>query len=254
MLKKVFIIDNDIRYSNSLKNKIDNTDLYTECKVVKEFNDIDSIEDISSYDVYFIRLDKKTIKIIDELSDEDKKVVILTNKYDEKTREQISSFGVSDYIITDNNAQGNTALNILNRLSNNADLTVLLVDDSSLILNTLVIMLETQNINYVKCKNGKEAWDYLSDLDSKKIDLIISDYEMPLMDGYELTRRVRSKYSKEELPLLILSGTEDNSMIAKFLKAGANDYIPKPFIPEEFFNRISNTLSSLEMHRKIKNF
>ena len=128
----------------------------------------------------------------------------------------------------------------------------MIVDDSSLILNTLSILLDTQNINYVRCKNGVEAWEYINNSDSKGIDLVISDYEMPKMDGYELAKRIRSKYPKEDLPLLILSGTEENAMISKFLKAGVNDYIPKPFINEEFINRVSNTLTMLEMHRALK--
>ncbi len=250
MLKNTLIIDNDIRYVNNLKNKIEKN-LNLTYKIHNDFNSIDTIEDIDAYDLYFIRLNTLTIPLIDKLSDEDKIIIVLTNKYDDKTRSIILSLGVSDYIITDNNSHGNIALNIVNRLINNSKLTVMLVDDSSLILNTLSIMLDTQNLNYIRCKNGQEAWEYLNKPDNKTIDLVISDYEMPNMNGYELTKRIRTKYSKEILPILILSGTEENSMIAKFLKAGVNDYIPKPFINEEFVNRVANTLTTLELNRKL---
>ena len=250
MLKNALIIDNDIRYLNDLKKKITkNLDLTY--KTHSNFNSIYEIEDINEYDLYFIRLNSITTPLIDKLSDDDKIIIVLTNKYDDKTRSLILSLGVSDYIITDNNSHGNIALNIVNRLINNSKLTVMLVDDSSLILNTLCIMLDTQNLNYVRCKNGQEAWDYLNNPNSKTIDLVISDYEMPKMSGYELTKRIRTKYPKEILPILILSGTEENSMIAKFLKVGVNDYIPKPFINEEFINRVANTLTTLELHRKL---
>ena len=252
MMQNILIIDNDIRYVNILKHKLkDHLDL--QCKSVNNFNALDKIEELEKFDLYFIRLHPSTIPLMDRLSDDDKLIIALTNKYDDKTRERILSLGVSDYIITDNNSHGDIAIYLVQRLMNNAQLTVLLVDDSSLILNTLSILLDTQNLNYVRSKNGQEAWDYLNNPESKTIDLVISDYEMPHMDGYELTKRIRSKYDKNTLPVLILSGTEENSMIAKFLKVGVNDYIPKPFINEEFINRVSNTLSTFEMFKKLKN-
>ena len=249
MFKNTLIIDNDIRYVDILKHKL-TSNLNLNCTIINDLNSIDNKEDTSAYDVFFIRYSAKTKSLIDKLSDDDEKVIILTNKYDENTRNEILSLGVSDYIITDNNSKGDIALSIIKRLFNNGNLTVMIVDDSSLILNTLSILLDTQNLNYVRCKNGQEAWSHLSNPESKSIDLVISDYEMPNMDGYELTKRIRSKYKKDELPILMLSGTEESSMIAKFLKAGVNDYIPKPFINEEFINRVSNTLTLLELLRK----
>ncbi len=251
MFKKILIIDNDVRYVNSLQKKLSTKFDFT-YDVVNEFEQIQNIENASGYDLYFIRLNIHTISLIDRLSDEEKTVIVLTNKWNDTTREKILALGVSDYIITDNSSNGTISLNIVQRLINNEHINILLVDDSSLILNTLAILLDTQKLNYIKCKSAYEAWAYLSDTESKNIDLIISDYEMPGMNGYELAKRVRSKYPKEELPILLLSGTEENSMIAKFLKAGINDYIPKPFINEEFINRVSNTLNMLEMYRALK--
>ncbi len=248
MFKTTLIIDNDTRYVDTLQQKLQ-TRFELSYTIVTDFDTITNIHDILAYDLYFIRLNIHTVSLIDTLSDEEKTVIVLTNKYDDKTRNKILSLGVSDYIITDNNSHGAIALNIVQRLANNENITVLLVDDSIVILSSLSILLDTQNLNYVACKSAYEAWEYLNNPESKKIDLIISDYEMPQMNGYELTKRVRSKYTKEELPILLLSGTQENSMIAKFLKAGVNDYIAKPFITEEFINRVSNTLTMLEIYK-----
>ena len=249
MFKKALIIDNDTRHIDTLKQKLI-TDINLKSDIIDSLNSLSSIDNINTYDIFFIRYHDKTKELIDKLSDDDEKVIILTNKYDDNIREEILAMGVSDYIITDNNSRGDIASNLVKRLFDNSNLRVMIVDDSSLILNTLTILLDTQNLNYVRCKNGQEAWDYISKSESKKVDLVISDYEMPEMNGYELTKRIRSKYNKETLPILMLSGTEENSMIAKFLKAGVNDYIPKPFINEEFINRVSNTLTLLELLRK----
>ncbi len=251
MFKSVLIIDNDIRYVDSLQQKLQSKFDFT-YEIVTDFEDIQKITKVSEYDLYFIRLNLHTLPLIDKLDDDEKTIIVLTNKWDEDTRSKILALGVTDYIITDNSAHGMTALNIVQRLVNNKQRNILLVDDSVVILNTLSILLDVQNLNYIKCKSAYEAWDYLNDEQSKKIDLIICDYEMPGMSGYDLTKRVRSKYLKEELPILLLSGTQEESMIAKFLKAGVNDYIPKPFINEEFINRLSNTLNTLEMYRALK--
>jgi len=75
---------------------------------------------------------------------------------------------------------------------------------------------------------------------------------MPKVDGYQLTKLIRSKYTFEELPVLILSATSNTKIISRFLRIGANDYIPKPFINEELIARLSNALSTLNMFRDIK--
>lgn len=126
------------------------------------------------------------------------------------------------------------------------------MDDSKLVLTQISILLDTQNIHYIQCSNGEEAWQHLQNPHSKPVDLVVTDYEMPIMNGYDLVKNIRTKYSFEELPVLVLSGTEDTYIISRFLKVGANDYITKPFINEEFLGRITNALLVVEMFTKIK--
>lgn len=249
MLNNIFIIDDNLAYANILKTKLE-TNLSVTCRTA---NSGISLENINGYIIYFIRLNTQNKEIIDKLIDEDKIVVLLTDNDDVQTRKTIQSSGASDYILTHTTSTGDVALTIATRLINNTRLTVMIVDDSPVILSTLSIILETQNLSYIKCKNGKEAWDYISNPMATNVDLIITDYEMPIMNGYELTKLVRTKFPLEELPILVLSGTEDTAIIARFLKNGANDYIPKPFINEEFIARISNSLNILEMFKKIRN-
>jgi diguanylate cyclase (GGDEF)-like protein len=127
------------------------------------------------------------------------------------------------------------------------------VDDSKVVLAQMSILLESQNLNYIQFSDAREALEYLDNPKSKKINLVITDYEMPLMNGYEFVKKIREKHSFEELPLLVVSGSEDTYMISRFLKIGANDYITKPFIKEEFLGRIKNALSLGGMFEKIKN-
>ena len=245
----VLIIDTDTRYTDKLKSKLENN-LDVSCKIISS---CDNIKDVESYDIYFIRINHKNEEIIDKLTDNDKLVVLLTDDDNDYTRDIIHKSGASDYILTNKSSKGNVALRIANRLINNSEITVMIIDDSPVILCTLSILLETQNLNYIKCVDGQEAWNYLNNPITPNVDLIITDYEMPKMDGYEFTKLVRTRFPMEELPILILSGTQDTLMIAKFLKVGANDYIPKPFSNEEFIARLSNTLNILDMFKKIRN-
>ncbi len=252
MKKKILIIDENITYLDKLKNKLE-LHLHVECSTIDNYSDIQNIKDINSYFIYFIRLNTANYSLIEDLSNRDKNIIILTQNSDDKTINKIHSFFVTDYIITNIASRGDVALRIATRLINNTKVTIMIVDDSPLILSHLALLLKNQNINYIECLNGKEAWEYIKNPITANIDLIITDYEMPIMNGYELTQLIRRKHPMEELPILILSGTEDKSMIARFLKVGANDYLTKPFISEELIARVSNSLTLLEMFKEIQN-
>jgi len=253
MLNTALIIDNDTRLLDKLRVNIQDN-LKMSCKVMDNFDEKkETYEDLGAYGVYIIRHNSKNKKLINYLIDEEKIVIVLTARDDEKTRKEILAYCATDYIVTNSSSNSDMVVNTIQRIKENTNLTVMIVDDSSLILNTLAILLETQNLNFIKFVDGEKAWNYLNNSKSNKIDLIISDYEMPNMNGYELVKKVRTKFNIEELPVLILSGTENTDMIARFLKAGANDYIPKPFINEEFLARVSNTLDIVRMFKKIKN-
>ena len=76
---------------------------------------------------------------------------------------------------------------------------------------------------------------------------------MPNMNGLELTREIRKKYSKYDLSIIALSGESNRKIISKFLKYGANDFIYKGFTDEEFFSRLNNSLEILELFENCKN-
>jgi PleD family two-component response regulator len=62
---------------------------------------------------------------------------------------------------------------------------------------------------------------------------------MPVMDCFELTKRIRSTYNKEELAIIGMSTYGNQSLSAKFIKTGANDFLNKPFFKEEFYCRVT---------------
>jgi len=250
MIQKVLIIDNDTTFAKTLQNSLET---YTSTLSEIESDLSVSYESINHYDLYIIRLDEKSDATIEKLSDDDKFVIILTDQDTKEIREKILSHHVTDYVITNTLMAKDFVTKIVQRVIRNAEKNILIVDDSKVILTQISMLLEMQNISHIQCLDGKDALEYLNDPASKKIDLVVTDYEMPLLNGYELVKQIRDKYALEELPVLVLSGSEDTYMISRFLKAGANDFITKPFLNEEFLSRINNAISVGDMFEKIKN-
>lgn len=74
-------------------------------------------------------------------------------------------------------------------------------------------------------------------------DLIVADIQMPNLDGYELIKNIRSSGFFKDVPVIMLSGIESSQEKVKCLKLGANDYMVKPFNPEELSVRIELLLA-----------
>ncbi len=88
--------------------------------------------------------------------------------------------------------------------------------------------------------NGKEAMEWLEK--GNITDAIVADYEMPIMNGLDFIKQVRSSILHKNIPLIMLSGKEETSNKITCLKEGADDYVVKPFNPEELDIRIKNIL------------
>jgi CheY-like chemotaxis protein len=104
--------------------------------------------------------------------------------------------------------------------------TLLLVDDD--LRNTFALsrLLKQHDIHVVIADNGKMALDKLRE--NKSIELIIMDIMMPVMDGYEAMRAIRSQKSLREVPIIALTARAMPDEQQKCMAAGANDYMPKP--------------------------
>ena len=246
----ILLIDNDTRYVDKLTEVLEEFKFKT--KTINNLESIDISNEVNYYDVFYIRLAQQTKSLIKMLCDEEKKVIVLATRDTDSMMNEIHSLSPSDYIITSEIQDVYIASNIAKRLLQNKNMKVLVVDDSRTALISIKIILQKQGLECVTYSDGDQAWKYLNSTTSNDIDLVIADYEMPKMDGYELTKLIRTKYLFDELPILILSATANTKIISKFLRIGANDYIPKPYIQEEFIARLSNTLTSLNMFRDIK--
>ena len=102
--------------------------------------------------------------------------------------------------------------------------SVLIVDDDKEVRDSLEYALLSSNMQVTLCENGTEA---LLAAMSGYYDYIITDFKMPGMHGIELVRRLREVLP----PLVVIVGMSSLEVDVPFLKAGANDFLLKPFVP-----------------------
>ncbi|REB06123.1 DNA-binding response regulator [Sporosarcina sp. BI001-red] len=111
-------------------------------------------------------------------------------------------------------------------------LTILAVDDDPNILELVRITLSAASYTVIKAKNGREALDLM---EQEIPDLAVVDVMMPEMDGYTLTKKLRSEW---DIPVLLLTAKGELEDKEKGFLAGSDDYLVKPFEPKELLFRI----------------
>ena len=116
-------------------------------------------------------------------------------------------------------------------------LTILLVED-----NDINQMYSSNILKKWNCKVDIAANGYiaLEKIRKNDYDLVLMDIQMPVMDGFETTRNIRTNFTspKADIPIIALTANAIKGDNVKCLEVGMDDYLPKPFIPEELFNKI----------------
>ncbi|MEN8218266.1 MAG: response regulator [Pseudomonadota bacterium] len=118
---------------------------------------------------------------------------------------------------------------------------ILIVDDDPLTLQLFVMYLSSPEYAITTATSGLEALAKLEE--GLKPDLILLDVIMPVMNGYDLTLKIRETWSANELPVLLVSAKSEVSNVVSGLEIGANDYIRKPVNKKELLARITTHLT-----------
>lgn len=145
--------------------------------------------------------------------------------------------------ITENKVQ--ISVNDLQTVSTDLQ-SILFVEDNTDVLSYLESQFKGHYFIH-KAKNGAEA---LASLEMHKMDLIVSDIMMPKMDGIELCKRIKGSEKWNHLPIILLTAKTMPTQIAEGFKAGADEYIVKPYDISHLRSRISNLLSSRKQIQK----
>jgi CheY-like chemotaxis protein len=122
------------------------------------------------------------------------------------------------------------------------------VDDSKAFRSYIFRLLELHLFDIHTAEDGEEGLEVLEK--NPDIKMVLTDYNMPKMDGLSFTKALRRKFNKDTMAVIVLSANEEEGIASRFLKFGANDYIKKPFSNEEFFSRIYLNIENIEHIRR----
>ena len=244
---RILIIEDNSIYAKLLKKSIDKYLVFAECDTIHSFKEL--LNTPQTYDLYlcdYFLPDALNAEHIHYLLKKTKNIIVLTSS-------QFQDFTIKkdviDFIEKEDHHTIEYLINFIKRLHKNKSLNVLVVDDSIRMLEYKKNLLEKVFFNVFLATNGYEA---LKMLDKYEINMVISDLDMPVMDGCELLLNIRDKHSMSELPVIVISEYDNTEKFLKALKYGANDYIKKPFLKEEFILRVNNLFEIYENVMNIK--
>lgn len=123
------------------------------------------------------------------------------------------------------------------------NVTVLAVDDVEMNLDMLEVMLSDTGCTFLKAYNGREALDILAG--NSDIDIILLDLEMPVMDGFETLQILKRAEVYRDIPIIVI--TAEQSEVLRTLTLGANDFLAKPYDPQELTLRVMNHVRSKKL-------
>ncbi len=136
-------------------------------------------------------------------------------------------------------------------IDNHNKAKILIVDDEPLNIKSLVRILEQSGFQIYSATNGHDA---LIELEENDIDLILLDVMMPVLNGFQLSQKIKSIEKLKEIPIIFLTGCIDTEDKVKGLETGALDYITKPFVTQEVLIRVKNYISLKKAQDQIREY
>jgi len=118
--------------------------------------------------------------------------------------------------------------------------TILVVEDDDRLLKLISDYLKIENFNVINATNGQEA---LLEFENRKIDLIILDIMMPILDGFAVCKTIRKS---SDVPIIFLTARSEDEDKLKGFELGADEYVTKPFSPKVLVARTKSLLKRIE--------
>lgn len=218
-------------------------------QTLKEANEI-----LESVKINFIMLDINLpdgngYELIKKYSLSEIKIFVLTSQNDEQFRQISFQKGIIDFIIKDKDffhRLDDISL-VIEKIEKNKQSTILIVEDSLVIQEQLIDILSNRNYKTFSTESTK---DILKIITENNIDLILLDVNLKDENGIDfLAQNKTSIIEKHKIPVIIVSGNTDTSIVRNGLRAGAIDIIRKPYIVEELILKID---ANIDYKRKQK--
>ena len=136
------------------------------------------------------------------------------------------------------------ANDVIDEIPANHKKRIVAVDDSNMVLKTLKNVLDNDKYELHAFSAGTRALEYLEKKDIIP-DLIILDIEMPIMNGYELLKRIRKIAYLQRVPVVFLTSHNQRKQVVKAVSDGANDYVVKPIDKDILLKKIDSLVYNL---------
>lgn len=250
-MKKVLIVDDDITIVRFLKDLVSQR-LHLPCasatSLVAVKKHLNNPEEFAIALVDINLPDAKKAEAIDMILEHKIPVIaMISSKDDENLVKTAKSKNILDFVNKEIRSAFDYTMRLLLFVYGFKGSQIMIVDDSKTSRMQLKFTLEKLPLEVFEAENGKEALKVFKN--NPKIQLIITDQNMPEMTGLELTQEVRKEHNMSQLSIIGISASSDDGMSVEFLKNGANDFLTKPFFPEEVLSRV---ISSLEMQYYVR--
>lgn len=189
-------------------------------------------------------------EIVDYVVSQNIPAIVITGQLNNTIRDRILSKPVVDYVVKQGFQTVEYVTDIIRRMIKNRKIKILAVDDSAMTRKQLFTLLSRYSFSVLEAENGIKALEVLRE--HPDIKVVITDYLMPEMDGFQLITEIRKKNDTNELAIIGISSDDSSDLSVMFLKKGANDFVTKPFSPEEFYHRIQQNVDMLGIISELK--
>ena len=118
---------------------------------------------------------------------------------------------------------------------------MLIVDDSVMIRKVVQAAVEKIGFEPVEAKNGQEAMEKI-EKDPSDIALVLLDWNMPVLDGYSVLKKIKQSEKFSHIPVLMVTTEVDRKRVIQAVEAGATNYLMKPFSQEDLIEKIKSCI------------
>lgn len=179
-------------------------------------------------------------EIVDLVTSKGIPAIVFTGQPSDELRDYVWSKKVVDYVLKESAQALEYIVALIRRIRRNSAVKVLVVDDSRLSRGLVRDLLQVHQYQVLEASSGAEALAALER--APDIRLVITDYSMPGMDGFELTAALRSDVFLHHTPVILLTSLNDEASRRKGRLVGATAFLTKPVSVEELRRQVGNIL------------
>lgn len=251
-MHKILLVEDSPSVYTFLAKKIEET-IDVTVDVAKTFEEAKALIKASET-TYFLSLldvhlpDSDDTTTIDFLIEAGIPTIVMTSDFNDEMYQAFNRRNIIDYVLKETPESILYIVTIVSRVYHNHLTKVLVIDDSITFRSQLKYYLQSQLFEVYSASDPLEGLHIIEK--EPRIKMVITDYNMPNMNGVEFLKIIRRNASKNKMAVVGIS-SDDKSAIA-FLKHGANDFVKKPFFKEEFICRVNNTADFLDNVDKLE--